>query len=924
LITKRFSDEVNEEDPMNKTDIIAVAISSSLYIGNVVAQSPSEQEEFLLEDVIVTSTRIKTDNTTSAQPMTSLDRSDFISSGALTAEDAMNQLPQLGDALEVGSSINSLNSGFGVGTQTVNLRGLGSNRTLVLVNGRRHIGGDMGTSAVDLNTIPAGLIERVDVVTGAGSAIYGADAVTGVVNVILKENYEGTELTSRFGVTGESDGDELSFGFTHGGVFESGDYILSAEYSAQNPILGADRPFAQYDGSASTGLSASSNGSGVNPGGLFLSANFGGTGGFDSLGQFVSPFAERFQRVPFRYLQNETDRLLISGRSRFSLTSDTAIFVEVAFARSEVTVQFDPQLAVFSDAGFSSSGTAGFRFPTGPTVAANSDSLRVITRRFAEFGPRSSEIERDVTRIAFGFDGAIGESSYEGYYQYGKVAAVQKDFNTIDKLRLATAIDPVACAAQLGCQFVNLYGRRSIDSASLAWISDDLLSDNESEQHIFNAYMTGDLFEFDGSNVAYVIGIEYRTEDVSVEPNDGLIAVDNPINPGVGQTVGLKGTRTFFGDTKGSYDVSEVFGELLVPVGGNAKIGLSARYSDYSTVGSEVTYGVNLNWPLSDWATVRASVGSATRAPNINELNGPDRVTTSAISDPCDTADDSGAALAPAMACSSFGGTYNPTDLDQQIRAISGGNPSLGSETADTYTIGTVFSWGNGMNISIDYFSIQMEDVLASAFGAQETLDRCIATNDSFFCDNVSRDPISRFVTSIRSEQVNLAAEGVKGIDLAFSRSFALWAAEGTFKVSGLYSHLLEHTRTVNDVALEEDLAGRVDNVEDKLNLTLIYETPLWNAGLTFRYLASSQQDLTADPDIALGNNVDSLTYIDFHGGIKPSEHIRLSVGIENLTDEESPVVTQLFENNGSADTTVAGIYDIRGRFYYLNAVYTF
>lgn len=867
--------------------------------------------------IIVTGSRLPAGNAEAPQPITSLGEEAFEATGALTVAEALAELPQLGDALEGGSSINALNSGFGVGTETINLRGLGANRTLVLVNNRRHVGGDVGTSAVDLATIPSALVERIDVVTGANAAVYGADAVTGVVNVILKSDFDGTEISGRIGTTAEGDGEEYSLSLVHGGTSGSAEYVVAAEYSKQEPILGADRNFAQFDGSAVTGLSEPGNGSGVNPGGLFAFSG-GGTGGFDPSGTFTQPFAERFQRAPFRSLQDETERLIISGRGSFDFSDSATAFAEATWANTKVDVQFDPQLAIFSDAGFASSGTAGFRFPTAPTVnqPALGGTLRASTRRFLEFGPRRTEIDRTLFRVATGVDGDWTGGQWHLSYQYGQVQADQTDFNTIDKFRLVTAIDPVACAATNGCQFVDIYGRGSINPASLDFVSDDLVSTSKGEQHVITAYANGEAFELPNGPIQYLLGIEFRDESAVIRPNDGLIAIPNP-NGGAG-LVGAKGTRTFFGDTNGGFDVFEGFAEARLPLWSGADLGLSGRVSDYSTVGTEFTYGLNFDWQVIDQLRFRTSYGRATRAPNVLELFAPEQVSTATIADPCDTQTDAGAPLSQAAGCSTFvGPNFNPTDLQQQIRGVSGGNPNLDSETADTFTIGAVATFGRSVTLSVDYFDISLEDVLAPAFSAQATLDRCVSTQDAFFCDNVTRDG-SGIVTAIRSEQVNLAQESVAGIDVALQLLFPLGNGDLAFNAN--LTHLTERDRQVNDEVAVEDLVGRVDNLENRLRATLSYEDESFRFGATVRHLDSAVQSVTADPAVAVGNDVPSRTYVDLFGSFNLTDTIEINAGVENLFDEQPPIVTDLFENNGSADTVASGIYDIRGTFFFVGA----
>lgn len=908
---------------------VAAATAATIIMSGSASAAEGVEEGPEIEEIVVvakTGSRITT-NLNSPQPISSITGDELLSIGALTVAEAINQLPQLGDSLEGGSSINSLNSGFGVGTQTVNLRNLGANRTLVLVNGRRHVGGDVGSGAVDLNTIPIGIIDRIDVLTGGASAVYGADAVTGVVNIILKNHFEGNKIGVRYGISKEGDADEFVLDGTHGGICGRGNYVLSVEYSQQNPIVGRNRSFSQNDGSAATGLSASGNGSGVNPGGLY-SIGTGGTGGFNATGVLDSPFAERFQRVPFRFLQNDTDRLVVSGRGAFQLSDSAEMFLESTFSRTKSIVQFESQLAIFSDAGFGSSGTAGFRFPTAATVPYNSTTLRPITRRFVEFGPRSSEIDRDMFRITLGLEGSFGQADYELYYQYGHVNADQTDFNTIDKFRLLTAIDPAACAAAVGrgCEFANVYGRGSLSATALNFVSDDLKSNSTGEQHVISGHFTGNLPRLLASSISYVLGGEYRSEKAKITPNAGLIAIDNPRNLGGGQLVGRKGTRTFFGNTSGDYNVFEMFGELLIPITDRITIGGSARLSHYSTVGTEATYGTNVNFVLNDFVTFRSSYGSATRAPNVRELFAPDRVQTTGISDRCDTLTDSGVVMMPSANCATqgFASNHNPADIDQQIRGLTGGNPELDSESAETISVGTILSLGENTDLTFDYYSIKLKDVLASAFSAQATLDRCIATGDSFFCDNITTDTTTGFITAIRSEQVNLSQETVKGLDIIFAHTQPL-NNSSALKFSGAYSFLIDHQRQVDGTAAVEELVGRVDNIEHKANFTVVYDHTSWNIGVTGRLLDSAKQNLTAVSTAALGNNIKQQHYFDLHGGINLfNNSVKFSAGIENVTNKQSPIVTQLFENNGSADVTAAGIYDVRGRFFYINTSFSF
>lgn len=930
-LTHKIEDHIkNDSEHSNKVVSVAIAVSLALggFTNVAFAQESNVKKE--IEKISVTGSRLKSGNHVSSQPMNAMSSEEFSATGALTVSDAINELPQIGEAFGAGSQdINSLNNGFGVGTETINLRNLGAQRTLVLVNGRRHVGGDPGTSSVDMNSIPAAMISRIEVITGAASAVYGADAVSGVVNVILKEDYQGTTLDLRTGISKEGDGEEYSASLTHGNVFGSSDegqYIFSLEYTKDNPILGKDRPFAQFDGSPTTGLSEESAGSGVNGGGLFSSDGSvypSGTGGFSPDGQFSQPFSERYQRVPERYLQNATERLVLSGNMKYDISDNTSFFIESTLANSVVEVQFDPQLAVFNSAGFDSAGTAGFRFPGANT---NSNGLRPLTRRLVEYGPRVTEIERNMHRLALGLEGYVGDNNYEVYYQYGNVDSTQTDFNTVDKLKFMTAIDSVKCEVTDGCVYADIYGRGTLDSASLSYVASNLESESDSTQHVFGGFISGELISIGENYLEYVVGAEYRKEDVSINPNELLVAVPNTFtdsnDPNL-PSVGTQGTRTFAGSTNGDYDVAEVFSELMLPIGDNASLKGAVRYSDYSTVGGEFTWGITGDWRVLEWASLRGSFGSATRAPNINELFSPTVSVTGSVVDICEGATGKIAENCGTLISNYAPETFEQTDFQENIRVLqSGGNLELKSELADTYTLGGVFNLTDDFIVTLDYYSIQMEDVLSTAFSAKVTADRCAQTLSPQFCNQITRDS-SGIITSIVTQQVNLAEEGVKGIDLTMGNR---WDVEGGSLAFNLqWSHLLEHTRTVNDEAIEEDLVGRVDNIENKVNTNLTYSRDDWSFGVSARFLDSAVQ--TVDEiqlEEAFGNNISSQVYVDINGHYYLNDDLKIGFGIKNLTNKEAPVVTELYENNGSGSTTAGGVYDSRGQFFYIFGSYTF
>ncbi len=887
-------------------------------------------------EITVTGSRIKSPNDTSAQPVTAIAGAQLQESGAVTVADAINELPQFGNAFGgQNQDINTANAGFNIGTELINLRNLGAQRTLVLVNGRRHVAGDPGTSAVDLNSIPAGMIDRIDVVTGANSSVYGADAVSGVVNIILKDRFEGTDLNLRGGITTEGDGREIGASITHGGrIGDRTRYLAAIEYSDRNPIFGRDRSWVLGDGSTnsfgfSTGSAAVESGPFTTNVGAFVITP---RGTIPWTTASVGP-DYRYQRVFDRNLQTANRRLVASAKLDFELSDTVNLFWEGSFAKTKAQVDFEPQFFFFR-----SINAAQFDLPPVPTsnpflapFLASVGATTLIqgtgtTRRLAQYGSRFAKVDRDLYRTAIGLNGEVGQFDFEAYYQYGRVQSTQEDGPSIDRNRMAAALNNCATGngvyglagvnyQALGCVPFNPFGNGNLSQAFIDYtLIKDVKSTITNDQHVVSAYLSGDLFKLMGSDLKAVLGAEHRSENTSTRVHPSLQDRSNGIRQ--------------IAATQGSTSVTEVFGELRLPMlDDKLEIGGAARYSDYSTVGGQFTWNVSGSYQPVPFIRLRASYGEAIRAPNVNELFSAVSDTTGTLRDPCaNDFNNNGLADAgvtvPVLCTSQLGAAYVITEdpsTGSVLRFRRGGNSALRPENAKTFTVGGVFSFPSvaGLNLSVDYYSIKLTDVIGSLVPST-VVAQCYGTNpnSALFCPLISRSPGGQLL-AVNTQIFNVASEDVQGLDVQIRVAGEIGPGRASFSAN--YAHLFKRTRTDFAGVAPTVLTGRIDAPRDQFNATVIYKVGSVEIGYTGRVLGSALKGTSAANLADPNNRIPTYWYHDLRLSFAVNDLFTFDVGAKNLGNKAPPIISE-FSNSGlvgSGGITAGGIYDVRGRFLY-------
>jgi iron complex outermembrane recepter protein len=772
-----------------------------------------------LQEITVTGSRIARPELESTTPITMVGAPAIEASGFLNVADVLRNLPQVGI-----SGLSSSNTNFstaGGGINSINLRNLGDNRTLVLVNGRRMVSGytSSTTNVVDVNMIPTDFIERIDIITGGASAVYGSEAIAGVVNFILKDHFDGIRVRGQAGGATEGGENTRLGSLTVGSPFAEnrGSAMLNIAYDKDSGLWSAQRAISKTDTSITRkGIFGAF--SSFNPQGNFLLADANGNVD-DGLYTFnksgaVVPYATSlgFNRDAYRRITIPTDRTLISGLVKYELAEKQQLYTEFTYGQTHTLTEIEPfALGIGPDPGVTDNvyGGSGVGIPVtnvyipadlraiiaadnaDPTVTngcSTGKTADCITylgarKRLTDVAIRSSEARRQTARIVGGVKGDIFSTpwTYDISYNYGRTTDSQQSTGQVNVLNLRYALDSIVdpatgkvvcrdAVAQLqGCVPINIFGAHSITPAAAAYIN--ALENREAviQEQIYSAVAQGPLFKLPAGDLVAVIGAEHRTEQSS-EVWDAL------------SNAGLNGGNSV-PNTFGSYTVKDVFAEVAVPLvsgkPGVKDLSLESAYrsSDYNTVGRVSTWNFRVNYAPVDDLRFRGAYSKATRAPNLSELyQGAAQTFPTGVADPCDgiTAASTGAIAAackaiPAVAnaINSPGG-FNYGFLDYQtITGYNSGNPRLQPETAKTYTLGFVFTPTALRNFTttIDYYNIKIDNAVGS-IDIPTLLNQCLLTSSPTYCTSVFRDPNSGKLTRIDQVSINTATLLTSGVDL--------------------------------------------------------------------------------------------------------------------------------------------------------------
>ena len=908
------------------------------------------------EVIVITGTTIARKETMTAAPVAVLDRAEIDASGMVSIGEILQNLPSQSNAINV-----QFNNG-GSGATRISLRGLGSGRTLVLVNGRRFVpGGSGANSSVDLNAIPVAVIERVEVLKDGASAVYGSDAIGGVVNIITKDTFQGTQASLYTGTTTRGGGAQYDVAVTSGIKSAKGSVMFSAGYFDQRDIMAGQRTFSksdkdfdfQTDTVSTLGSSATPNGTLIDqlglPGNAAWDNVIGGSctsgacirdsNGWRDFAATVNADVREgdfYNYQPENYLLTPQRRYNMWAQGNYKLHDNVKVYFESNYTKRRSSQLLAP--------------TPLFTISEGITVTADNyynpfgRDFIDIRRRMVEQGNRFFSQDIDTFRVVGGLKGKLPESTplknwrWDMHYNFGRTSGININEGRFIRSRVINAIGPsfvdtdgsIRCGTPAapvdGCVPLNLFGGAgSITQDQLDYISYTGVANGYSQMHSVRASANGKVVDLPtGGDVRIAFGTEFRDVKGGFLPD--------PITAS-GDTTGNKEEPT-----QGGYNVIEGYGELSAVLATNKpwakwlEINAAARFFDYNTFGSDFTYKVGGLWKLPQGVAIRGTYSTAFRAPAVAELFAGQIDSFPLVSDPCDTSD--GPITDPTVAqnCAADGIPTDHRDIRSQLHSVVGGNPDLKPETANIITAGLVVEpkQVKGLAVTLDYWNIDINKAI-TAIGAGTLLSNCYARTNRSNCGEITRDPTTHLITLINDTQTNIGGNKTAGIDFQVRYDW-------THTTLGRFRHNLEGTYLINyDATLPDSTVIKGKGVYDlgvfpewRANFSTLWGYKDFGAGYNLRYIGSFQEcqdddcatlfdksDPNYDPDAAFALqrkvkfNITMDLFLSY--AIKnPVGKSQLTVGVNNLLDQDPAVIY-----NGFLASSDASTYDFLGRYVY-------
>lgn len=919
-------------------------------------------EAVAIDTIIITGSRIQRRDADAVGVVTTLTEQDIKNSGANSVGELLQKLPSAGVSLSSNGT-----QGTSYGASSINLRYLGGaegsgNRVLVLVDGHRWVDG-VGQRGfrdfVDLNTMPLGMIEGAEVLKDGASAIYGADAIAGVVNLKTLRDFDGVKVQAKYGVSSHGDGASYSGVANFGKRFDKSALIVSLSYVKDKPILTADRDLTRVTLVPTTSVGTSPNGLYILPG-LSNNTYFGTPAGFaasatpaaltagSTIGSgSAADDAFHTASLPGDYYNTQaqgiystgpSERHGIYGRFTSDLTDKIRLKVEGLFNERKSDQLFSP---VLLDIGGSAGTIRGFAIsskqaynpfgvangvPAANALGFAANQAWRIRKVMNEVGNRDNVQDVKTYRIAGGLDGEFSllgrDWKWDVYGLYSKNKIQTQALNSVNYDNLALGLSD-ACATVAGCTPINLFG--TMTSAQAAYIRYTARESNQTEIYDVTANVTGELFQLPAGPLSIAAGYEHRTNKALDTPDAFVNALPTYIpTPAAGAAYASNTTTTVQtrSPTKGQYSLDEVYVEAAVPLLKDAAlaksldVSLAARYSDYDTVGGDSTFKVGLGWkPIND-ILVRGTYSQGFRAPSILELYQGGRQTSFQGADPCN----GGASANPKLpGCVGVPTGYNQANynLNGLIPGTISGNTKLKAETADTYSAGLALKprFLPGLTATIDWYEITVHDAIASQ-SATQILSLC-AQQGGVFCGLVTRDASTGAITNLVQGVQNLSQIKTSGIDSTIRYEFStdLGRFAAVLDTSYLESFKTTSPNPAGGAPIVDERAGKGDQPRAtyphwKGQTSLGWNKGPWNALWRGRYIGGST-DVTNPVKDA---HTKAIFYNDLEGGYQFDKYdTAVSVGVSNLFDKAPPASYANAPINYDIYT-----YDARGRYAYV------
>ncbi|HUB90693.1 MAG TPA: TonB-dependent receptor plug domain-containing protein, partial [Dyella sp.] len=737
-----------------------------------------------LQTITVTGSHIRRVDVETSNPVVTIDSAAIRSSGKLTLGDLVQELP----AVTGGNVTPQVNNGGGSGAATVGLRGLGAQRTLVLIDGHRIIP-SASNGFVDLNSIPTDMVERIEVLTDGASAVYGSDAIGGVINVILKKNYNGATLSAQYGQSGHGDGASKAYTAAFGHTSDNWDIMGGADYNQTDGIEASRRQFSKnsvsISGSPGSPIQTYVGGSSFGQyGRIQVPASLQGTNGFPNCGYVAlnkgaagasgSDYhcfgnSDKYNYASVNLIDTPQKRTSVWVKGDYKFGDHVTAYVEGYHNKTEAAFQLAPAL-LGTDYGLVIPANNPYNIFGVPYDSAdNNFRLRAVSIGNRQADSKTTSDQWD-GGVRGDFDIFNQNWTWDLNIDYGRSA---QDLTTLNLPNITTINQDLACtSAASGCTPLDIFNQfSSATAATLKNAAAPAYSNTLATQRVYSLDANGGLFDLPAGTVQLAAGLDYRINTTSSHI-DPLLTID----PATGNcTLGSQCSSPL----SGSYNVKEVYTELFVPVLANLpgvsslNVTIGDRYSKYSDVGSTNNTKFAIEYrPISD-VLLRGTVATVFRAPAIGDVFGsPISDAPLLKSDPCD-----GATVAnPACEGVPLNGKFVDQDvaLGQQIKGLISGSQYAGvplkAEQGKSFDLGVVYSpsYVEGLSLSADFWHIYLNDTISSV-GAQTVLNMCYS-GVTTFCPLITRytsGPNAGQINQIIEPTANLGSTTTGGIDFS-------------------------------------------------------------------------------------------------------------------------------------------------------------
>ena len=863
-----------------KLRLIPLALATALVVPATSVVAAEEEAQKLT----IVGSHIKRGDMEGPSPVTTLSSDDIALTGVTDLIGLFTKLPISGQgtfSTQGNSSDDTANGG-----SSVSLRGLGADSTLILVNGRRvsvsPFAKGIDTAFVDINNIPLSAIERVDILKDGASATYGSDAIAGVINIVLKDDFEGVELSGKFGTTADGGGEETNVSMLWGSVSEKSSHTFIMDYFNREEILYADRDYSRSANQAALRPNDPDavdfrSSSGI-PGTIALRA--------DPTNRIIDTFGNdvcapedidnvnvlcRYDYAPHMSMVPATERFSFNYMGKRELTDNVTAFTELNGQNSRTTTRGAASPS-FNEL-FMDGDNANHPFANDPAHPFFQQDL-TMRRRTVDIGNREKRTDTNYYRAVFGLEGSAGEWDWEAAASYIRSHSIERGVDGFpNSRRIQEAIDS---------ELWNPFEPSSNSQEALDFIETTTTRVGKSTTKSFDAHISGPVAEMEHGEVLLALGTEFREEAISDNPDDQFLR---------GDVFGTEATQA-----NGSRDNLSLFAEIAIPVLEDFELQIAFRHEDYSDFGTTTNPKVAFRWAPSEEMVVRGSFGTAFRAPSLHQLGL--------------GATDESPNLVDNARCAAVGLGCQP----QEYTAQFAGNPDLGPEESTSYNFGVIYQFTDDFSISVDYYNYEIEDVIDSD-------TQFVFTNQGLDPNVVIRIPTAdpadpgEVVTIFDSFQ-NIGDLNTSGLDIDVQ--YNMDTSAGRFNFSYVMNYVLDYEELRPDgnggqrTSVSE---GDFEQPEIRSTFATSWSQDNLSASAAINYIG----DFNGDADAGFGDKkIDAMTTVDTVVNYVGIENTVLTFGVTNLFNEEPPYSHHDFM--GFINTTHNG----QGRFTYLKASYTF